>query len=107
MSSPPVCYLSRVDATNVDLLQEKEGRPLNAAEAQDVKNLLLQNDDNYRQLAEQHHQLDHRLHELTERHYLSNSEQFEESTLKKRKLALKDRMEEMARHYADLHARGH
>jgi uncharacterized protein YdcH (DUF465 family) len=80
---------------------------MNAAEAQDVKNLLLQNDDNYRQLAEQHHQLDDRLHELTERHYLSNSEQVEESTLKKRKLALKDRMEEMARHYADSHVRGH
>ena len=80
---------------------------MNTAEAQDVKNLLLQHDDGYRQLAEQHHQLDDRLHELTERHYLSNSEQVEESTLKKRKLALKDRMEEMARHYADSHVRGH
>jgi uncharacterized protein YdcH (DUF465 family) len=80
---------------------------MNAAEAQDVKNLLLRNDDGYRQLAEQHHQLDDRLHELTERHYLSNTEQVEESTLKKRKLALKDRMEEMARLYADSHVRGH
>ena len=80
---------------------------MNAAEAQDVKNLLLQHDDNYRQLAEQHHQLDDRLHELTERHYLSTSEQVEESTLKKRKLALKDRMEEMARLYADSHSPGH
>jgi uncharacterized protein YdcH (DUF465 family) len=80
---------------------------MNAAEAQDVKNVLLQNDDNYRQLAEQHHQLDDRLHELTERHYLSTSEQVEESTLKKRKLALKDRMEELARMYADSHVRGH
>jgi uncharacterized protein YdcH (DUF465 family) len=80
---------------------------MNAAEAQDVKNLLLRHDDNYRQLAEQHQQLDDRLHELTERHYLSNSEQVEESTLKKRKLALKDRMEEMARLYADSHVRGH
>ena len=80
---------------------------MNAAEAQEVKSLLLRNDDTYRQLVEQHHQLDHRLHELTERHYLSISEQVEESTLKKRKLALKDRMEEMARLYADSHQRGH
>ena len=80
---------------------------MNAAEAQDVKNLLLRNDDHYRQLAEQHHELDDRLHELTERHYLSNSEQVEESTLKKRKLALKDRMEEMARLYANSHVGGH
>ena len=80
---------------------------MNAAEAQAVKNLLLNSDEGYRQLAEQHHQLDDRLHELTERHYLSTSEQFEEATLKKRKLALKDRMEEMARLYADTHNNGH
>jgi uncharacterized protein YdcH (DUF465 family) len=80
---------------------------MNAAEAQAVKNLLLKSDEGYRQLAEQHHQLDDRLHELTERHYLSSSEQFEEATLKKRKLALKDRMEEMARLYADSHDSRH
>jgi uncharacterized protein YdcH (DUF465 family) len=79
---------------------------MNAAEAQEVKNLLLRNDNQYRELAEQHHQLDDRLHQLTERHYLSDSEQFEEATLKKRKLALKDRMEEMARMYAHEHKQG-
>jgi uncharacterized protein YdcH (DUF465 family) len=76
---------------------------MNAADAQDFKNLLLQSDQTYRQLAEQHHQLDDRLHQLTERHYLSNSEQVEEVTLKKRKLALKDRMEEIAREYSHSH----
>ena len=80
---------------------------MNAAESQEVKNLLLQSDDAYRQLAEQHHQLDDRLHQLTGRHYLSDSEQFEETILKKRKLALKDRMEEMARLYAESHPSGH
>ena len=49
--------------------------------------------DEYRQLAEQHHELDDRLHELTDKPYLSDSEQVEEVTLKKRKLALKDHME--------------
>ena len=78
---------------------------MNAAEAQEVKNLLLQSDDQYRQLVEQHHQLDDRLHELTDKHYLSTSEQLEEVTLKKRKLALKDQMEEMAREYANAHSR--
>jgi len=73
---------------------------MNAADAQDVKNRLLQNDTDFRQLVEQHHQLDDRLHQLTDRHYLSDTEQVEEATLKKRKLALKDRMEEMARLYA-------
>jgi uncharacterized protein YdcH (DUF465 family) len=76
---------------------------MNAAEAQEVKNLLLQRNDNYRQLADQHSQLDRRLHELTDKHYLSTNEQYEETTLKKQKLALKDRMEQIAREFA--HAR--
>ena len=73
---------------------------MNAAEAQEVRNLLLKNDDEYRQLAERHHELDDRLHELTGKHYLSASEQLEEATIKKRKLALKDQMEQIARGFS-------
>lgn len=72
---------------------------MNAADAQDVKHLLLHENDQYRQLAEQHLRLDHRLHELTDKHYLSPSEQLEQVTIKKRKLALKDQMEAIAREY--------
>jgi uncharacterized protein YdcH (DUF465 family) len=78
---------------------------MNGAETQEIKGLLLQNDDQYRQLDQQHHQLDYRLHELTEKPYLSTPEQLEEVTLKKRKLALKDRMEGIARDYAYAHNR--
>ena len=70
---------------------------MNAAETQEIRNSLLQSDEQYRKLFEQHHQLDDRLNELTDRHYLSSSEQLEEVTLKKRKLALKDQMEQLAR----------
>jgi len=77
---------------------------MKAAETQEVKNLLLRESDHYRELAERHHQLDDRLHELTERHYLSDTEQVEEATLKKRKLLLKDQMEEILRDYAASHA---
>jgi len=73
---------------------------MTAEEVQSVRGLLLQHDDVYRQLAEQHHELDHRLHELSDKPYLSTSELLEESTLKKRKLAVKDRMEQMARTFA-------
>jgi uncharacterized protein YdcH (DUF465 family) len=73
---------------------------MSAAEAQEVKHLLLQSHDQYRQLSERHHQLDHRLHELTEKHHLSSSEQLEEVTIKKRKLALKDQMEQIARDWS-------
>lgn len=78
---------------------------MNGAETQEIKSLLLQNDDQYRQLDEQHHQFDRRLHELTEKSYLSTSEQVENVTLKKRKLALKDLMEGIARDYAQAQSR--
>ena len=78
---------------------------MNGAETQEIKSLLLQKDDQYRQLEQQHHHLDRHLHELTEKPYLSTSEQLEEVTLKKRKLALKDRMEGIARDYAQAHNR--
>jgi uncharacterized protein YdcH (DUF465 family) len=77
---------------------------MSAAETQEVKSLLLQSHDQYRQLAEQHQQLDSRLHELTGKHYLTATEQFEEITLKKRKLALKDQMERIVREYAQTRA---
>jgi uncharacterized protein len=67
------------------------------AEAQDLKHLLLETNEEYRQLATKHHELDDRLQELSSKHYLSDSEQIEEVTLKKRKLRLKDRMEDIAR----------
>ncbi len=78
---------------------------MSAAEAQEVKNFLLQSDEQFRQLVEQHHQLDDRLHQLIDKHYLSEPEQIEQVTLKKRKLALKDQMETIVREYARQHSR--
>ena len=74
---------------------------MSAAEAQEVRNSLLQSNDQYRQLADRHRELDIRLNELAEKHYLSVTEGLEEVTLKKRKLALKDQMEEIARQFRD------
>jgi hypothetical protein len=76
---------------------------MSPAEAQEVRNLLLDNDPTYRDLAERHHQLDDRLHQFNDRYYLTNSEQVEEITLKKLKLAVKDQMERIAREYAQAH----
>ena len=67
--------------------------------AEDLKHLLIETNDEYRQLASKHHTLDDRLHELESKHYLSDAEQFEEISLKKRKLQVKDQMEVMLRHY--------
>lgn len=66
-------------------------------QSQDIKEQLLATDEEFHQLATQHHELEGRLHELTARHYLSEPEQVEEVTLKKRKLQLKDRMENIVR----------
>ena len=57
---------------------------------EEMKKRLLQSNDEFRQLATQHHDLDERIHSLATRHYLSEPEQLEEVTLKKRKLQLKD-----------------
>jgi len=78
---------------------------MSAAEAQEAKNLLLRSNDQYRRLSERHHQLDDRLNQLIHLPYLTASEQVEEVTLKKRKLALKDQMEQMALEYAKTHLR--
>jgi uncharacterized protein len=67
--------------------------------AEDLKHLLIETNEEFRELASKHHSLDDRLHELEAKHYLSDAEQFEEVSLKKRKLLLKDRMEIMMRHY--------
>lgn len=63
-----------------------------------IRQQLLENNDEFRQLASQHHDLDERIHNLATRPYLSEPEQIEEVTLKKRKLHLKDQMENIVRH---------
>jgi uncharacterized protein len=72
---------------------------MQTANVQELKELLLKTDEEFRQLAIQHHQLDDRLHELSSKSYLSEPEQVEEVTLKKRKLLLKDRMEDILRRH--------
>lgn len=60
---------------------------------QHAREVLLEQDDEYRDLAEQHRALENRLAELLGRPYPSGAEQVEEATLKKKKLHVKDRME--------------
>ncbi len=71
-----------------------------SVDTHELRELLLQSDQEYRELALKHHELDDRLHQLTTRPYLSATEQIEEVQLKKRKLQLKDRMEYIMRSHA-------
>ena len=67
--------------------------------AEDLKYLLIETNHEFRELASKHHSLDDRLHELEAKHYLSDAEQFEEVSIKKRKLHLKDQMELILRNH--------
>jgi uncharacterized protein YdcH (DUF465 family) len=58
---------------------------------------VLLNSDEYRRLEEQHHEYESRLQTLTAKVVLSDEEQLEETTLKKKKLQVKDRMEALVR----------
>ena len=68
-------------------------------QSQDLKDQLLQTDEEFHNLSAKHHELEDRLHELTAKQYLSEPEQVEEVTLKKRKLQIKDRMEDILRRH--------
>ena len=56
----------------------------------------LRQDEEYARLEVQHHEYESRLSELAEKAVLSDEEQFEETTLKKKKLQIKDRMQAIA-----------
>jgi uncharacterized protein len=71
---------------------------------EELKRQLLQSDEEYRQLANRHHDLDEQIHNLSAlaatRHYLTEPEQLEEVRLKKVKLQLKDQMESILRRHS-------
>ncbi len=73
-------------------------------DASELKTYLLQSDEEFRNLATQHHELEERLQSLSSKSYLSDTEQLEEVTLKKKKLHLKDRMEEILRRERSVYA---
>lgn len=60
---------------------------------QDLKDHLLRSDETFRQLVNEHHDLDERVRYLSSQAFLSSPEQIEEISLKKRKLRLKDQIE--------------
>ena len=63
----------------------------------DVKAVLLQTNEEFRQLVSEHHALDEQIRNLSQSPILTDQQQFEEISLKKKKLALKDRIEAIVR----------
>jgi len=64
-----------------------------------VRAVLLENHDEFRQLVSEHHSLDQQIRQLSSTTYLTEQERFKEVSLKKRKLALKDRIETIVRQH--------
>ena len=70
----------------------------------DIQHILSSEDPEFRQWADEHRRCEHRLSELTSKNEITSEEEFEEKTLKKRKLHLKDQMAERIRSYESSHA---
>jgi uncharacterized protein YdcH (DUF465 family) len=64
-----------------------------------VRAVLLESHDEFRQLVSEHHLLDERIQQLSGFPYLTDQQQFEEISLKKKKLALKDRIQSILREH--------
>jgi uncharacterized protein YdcH (DUF465 family) len=68
-------------------------------DTEEARRALMANDAAFRQLFESHHALDDRLKVLATKPHLTDDEQFQEVTLKKEKLRLKDQMEALLRRH--------
>ena len=68
---------------------------------------LLTSNPEYRELAREHGRYEARLSELSSLAYPSEEEQLEESSLKKKKLALKDQMQAIMVQYEKSHGTNH
>lgn len=70
---------------------------------EEVKEILLKENQNFRELAQQHQVYEKRLSELAELNYPSDDEILEETALKRKKLAVKDEMYTMMNEYEHSH----
>jgi uncharacterized protein YdcH (DUF465 family) len=67
----------------------------------DLKAELIQTDEQFRRLYEEHREYERRLAELNQKTLLSQDDEVEEKKIKLHKLALKDRMEELLRSHRE------
>lgn len=65
----------------------------------ELQDKLLKENAEYRRLATEHQSYADQLEGLTNKHFLSEEEQLQEKTLKKKKLMLKDQMYSMVQKY--------
>jgi uncharacterized protein YdcH (DUF465 family) len=86
----------------------KEASPkMEMTSTDSLKEQLMTNDPEFRELAREHGRYETRLSELSSLAYPSEEEQLEEVTLKKKKLALKDQMQSILLQFQKSEASSH
>ena len=70
---------------------------------EEVKEILIKEDQNFRDLVQQHQSFEKRLSELAELNYPNDDEILEENALKRKKLAVKDEMYNIMNDYESSH----
>lgn len=73
------------------------------AKIEEVKEILLKENQNFRELVQQHQTFEKRLSELAELNYPSDEEILEETALKRKKLAVKDEIYNIMNEYESSH----
>ena len=69
----------------------------------DVKEYLIQNDQEFRQLVQRHQSYESELEVLKNRFFLNEHDKFEETIIKKKKLAVMDQMQVRIHNYQTEH----
>ena len=70
---------------------------------EEVKDILIKENQAFKELANQHQSYEKRLTELADLSYPSEEELLEETTLKRKKLVIKDEMYNMMNEYCNSH----
>lgn len=70
---------------------------------EEVKDILIKENQSFKELAQQHQSYEKRLDELAHLSYPSEDELLEETTLKRKKLAIKDEMYNIMNDYCNSH----
>jgi uncharacterized protein YdcH (DUF465 family) len=73
---------------------------MDTAQIDSIHRELFNNNPIFRELVETHKNYESRLNEINELHYPNNDEQTEETSIKKKKLALKDEIYSMITKYS-------
>lgn len=90
-------------AIGFQILKSEEQRAMDLSRPDAVRDELLKTNPTFRDLVHQHQNYEERLTELAHLTYPNDDEQIEESTLKKKKLLIKDEIYAMMHDYSVSH----